>query len=244
MIEWPKYPRTLHLEGSKGIKEPDALPLSSIAGKHLVIEEKMDGSMVSLSFDRSGTLYIRHRNQEATGSEFDLLKSWTASIEMDLLDMLEDRYVMYGEWLFAKHTIFYDQLPHYFLEYDVYDRRNNTWLDITNRNILLDRRHITSAKILLSEKTSVSDIAKFIGPSTYISSIVKENSLMNSPIILKETDLTGLMEGLYIKVEEDGQVVGRYKYIRKEFLDVILNSGTHWKDRPMIINQLASGVKI
>src|SRR5205807_2014548 len=32
---------------------------------------------------------------------------------------LTDRYILYGEWLYAKHTVFYTDLPHYFLEFDI-----------------------------------------------------------------------------------------------------------------------------
>jgi hypothetical protein len=37
----------------------------------------------------------------------------------------------------------------------------------------------------------------------------------------RETDRSVLMEGLYVKVEEDGQVVRRYKYVRADFLTAV-----------------------
>ena len=46
------------------------------------------------------------------------------------------------------------------------------------------------------------------------------------------------MEGLYIKVEENGQVVDRLKFVRPSFLQTILESQTHWLDRPIVPNQL------
>ena len=33
---------------------------------------------------------------------------------------------------------------------------------------------------------------------------------------LKQTDPSGLMEGLYVKVEQDGVVKERYKFVRRE----------------------------
>ncbi|GAA0262184.1 hypothetical protein GCM10009527_067720 [Actinomadura nitritigenes] len=47
------------------------------------------------------------------------------------------------------------------------------------------------------------------------------------------------MEGLYIKVEEDGETVDRYKWVRPGFLTAILDSGTHWQERPIVANGLA-----
>jgi hypothetical protein len=47
------------------------------------------------------------------------------------------------------------------------------------------------------------------------------------------------MEGLYLKVEEGGRVVERYKWVRPEFLQAILDSGEHWADGPIEPNRLA-----
>lgn len=58
--------------------------------------------------------------------------------------------------------------------------------------------------------------------------------------VRSQTDLGGDMEGLYLKVEEDGQVVERYKWVRAGFLQAIVGSGSHWADRPMVVNRLAN----
>jgi DNA-binding Lrp family transcriptional regulator len=50
-----------------------------------------------------------------------------------------------------------------------------------------------------------------------------------------------LMEGLYIKWEEDGIVKGRYKYVRPNFVQTILSYGKHWLDRPSIPNRMKEG---
>ena len=50
------------------------------------------------------------------------------------------------------------------------------------------------------------------------------------------------MEGLYIKVEEDGQVVQRVKYVRSSFLQVVEESKTHWLERPIVPNGLCRSV--
>jgi hypothetical protein len=55
----------------------------------------------------------------------------------------------------------------------------------------------------------------------------------------RETDPSDDAEGLYVKVEEDGRVVERYKWIRASFLTSVVDSGTHWLARPIIPNRLA-----
>jgi hypothetical protein len=39
-------------------------------------------------------------------------------------------------------------------------------------------------------------------------------------------------------------VLGRYKWIRASFLTSVLDSGSHWLNRPIVPNQLASGVEL
>ena len=52
-----------------------------------------------------------------------------------------------------------------------------------------------------------------------------------------------MMEGQYIKVEENGRVVERMKYVRAAFLQCVDFSETHWLDKPIIPNQLACPVE-
>ena len=55
----------------------------------------------------------------------------------------------------------------------------------------------------------------------------------------RETDDSNLMEGLYIKIEEDGQVKERLKYVRPTFTQTVDASQTHWLDRPIVPNGLS-----
>ena len=44
------------------------------------------------------------------------------------------------------------------------------------------------------------------------------------------------MEGLYLKIEENGEVVKRAKFVRASFLQTVEQSGSHWLERPIIPN--------
>ncbi|MFQ7001257.1 MAG: hypothetical protein ACLRRH_08075 [Clostridium sp.] len=52
------------------------------------------------------------------------------------------------------------------------------------------------------------------------------------------------MEGIYIKVENEEEVIDRFKYVRSSFLNTILDSETHWVKRPIIPNRLKEGINI
>ena len=47
--------------------------------------------------------------------------------------MLEDRFILFGEWLYARHSIHYRRLPHYFFEFDIYDKQQEAFLDLDAR---------------------------------------------------------------------------------------------------------------
>src|SRR6185437_2162799 len=144
MNEFYKYPRTQHIEGSgiqKGDEDLDVVPLREFADRFLVVEEKMDGANSALSFASDGRLQLQSRGHYLRGGErekqFHLLKTWAHRYTSELWEVLGERYIMYGEWLYAKHTIFYTDLPHYFMEFDILDKTNLAFLSTARRRDLL-----------------------------------------------------------------------------------------------------------
>jgi hypothetical protein len=109
-----------------------------------------------------------------------------------------------------------------------------------------------SVLVLVSERFDTLDsLRALIGPSRFKSPAwkdrLREDSLARGidwPRTQAQTDLSDQMEGLYVKHEEGGQVVGRYKYVRPEFLQRIGDSDCHWLDRPIIPNLLADSASI
>lgn len=255
-----KYPRTRHIEGSRcqpGDEDLDSIPFRKIANRFIVVEEKVDGANSGISFSPEGELLLQSRGHYLTGGgrekHFNLFKTWANAHSSELWDILKDRYIMYGEWLYAKHTVFYDLLPHYFMEFDIYDKRTNLFLSTDRRREMLKGYpFITSVLVLFEgEINSKKVLADFIGRSHFISDDAKEklkevcaDKGLKAEQILRETDESNLMEGLYIKVEEDGEVKERYKYVRASFLTTVVNSESHWLDRPIIPNLLKDGVDL
>jgi hypothetical protein len=178
---------------------------------------------------------------------FHLFKTWANRYVSELRAVLTDRYLMYGEWVYARHTIFYTDLPHYFLEFDIYDKVTGQFMDTESRRRFLDPLpFVVSVKVLQEGSVdSLAALARLIGPSHFIApdhrqrlrEICRERNL-DADQVLRESDPTGLMEGLYIKVEEGGIVRERYKYVRASFLTAVLDSGSHWLSRPIIPNGL------
>lgn len=248
-----KYPRTKHLEGSrlqKGDEDLSQVPFIDILGKYIVIEEKVDGANSAISFSEDGELLLQSRGHYLTGGyrerHFDLLKQWASIHQNEFFKVLGTRYVMYGEWLYAKHSVYYDLLPHYFMEFDVFDKVDKVFLSTKRRMELLKALPVESVKVLADGKFyKESDVLKYLGNSNFISEKHLDNLSQACDVLsidkekcLKETDNSRLMEGLYIKVEENGVVVERVKYVRYSFLQTVVESGTHWLDRPIVPNKL------
>jgi hypothetical protein len=259
MLTIQKYPHTRHLEGSRlqpGDEDADSVPFARLAGRFLVVEEKLDGSNAGLRFDGAGRLWLQSRGHFLTGGgrekHFHLFKQWAHVHAAAFWGALGSRYALYGEWLYAKHTVFYDQLPHYFLEFDVLDTHAGDFLSTERRRALLKGLPLVSVPVLRTGTVrSPAELAALVGPSLYKGPSWREHLTEDGAAcglgperVWKETDPTDLMEGLYVKVEEGGRVAERYKYVRASFLTAVRDSGTHWLKRPVVPNRLRDGVDL
>lgn len=253
-----KYPRTPHLEGSRlqpGDEDLSQIRFSEIAGRYLVVEEKCDGANSAISFSKNGELLLQSRGHYLTGGyrerHYNLMKQWANTHRDAFYQVLGSRYIMYGEWMYAKHTVFYDALPHYFLEFDIFDRVYGIFLDTPSRKKMTEQMPVVSVPVLAEGIfTEQEKLLALLGRSSYISEkhiqcLQKVSAGMGLDVQrqCRETDASDAMEGLYIKKEEGGQVVSRMKYVRASFLQCVDVSETHWLDRPIVPNQLAVPVE-
>src|ERR1041385_7403081 len=203
MIPILKYPRTPHISGSRmqsGDEDIKVVARETLKDTSLVIEEKLDGSNCGISFAPNNALILQSRGHVLTGGprerQFDLLKRWATHHIGALRAILGHRYVMYGEWLYARHTIPYDRLTHYFLEFDILDRESGDFLDTPTRRKLLNGGPVRSVPLLGEAPSGLIDT--YVGKSLYSSG--------------------EMMEGLYLKKEDGGKVVERFKCVRTDFL--------------------------
>ncbi len=260
--ELAKYPRTPHLQGSryqpgdKGVPTP----YKALAGRFLVVETKLDGANTATSFSEGAELLLQSRghylNLDAlSGREraFAAFKRWSRAHEGSLLGVLGDRYVMYGEFMHAKHSLYYDALAHVFCEFDIWDRSREVFLDTRSRHELLAPAPVVSVPVLYAGTAppSYQDLVEMIAPSVARTPAWRETfedevrlQGLDLKLCWKQTDRSDLDEGLYIKVEDEGKTIDRYKLVRSDFVQTILDSGSHHSTRPIIPNRLRHGVDI
>jgi RNA ligase len=254
-----KYPRTQHLQGSRlqpGDEDLEQVAFESIRGRHVVIEEKVDGANAGLRFADDGRVLLQSRGHFLTGGprerHFALFKTWASAHQRDLFEALGTRFVMYGEWLYARHTVFYDRLPHYLMEFDILDTETGDFLSTHARAARLAGLPIAPVRVLYEGPAqSIEHLRSLLGRTAFktdgwrdrLDLVAREHKL-DPAKVRAETDAHDAMEGLYLKVEEKGRVVARYKFIRPSFVTAVLDSGSHWLDRPIVPNQLADGVDL
>jgi len=118
-----KYQSTPFLPSSPG-NEPNDINLTTLepfVNQPLIVSVKMDGSNVCLSKDG-----IAARNGDlANHPQFSLLKEMFAN---QWKGLIPDGIQIFGEWLFAKHSIFYDNLDSYLQVFGVYDQQQEMHL--------------------------------------------------------------------------------------------------------------------
>lgn len=238
--EFVKYPRTPHLFGSKGTDDDkhlgEAESLRFLADESLIVEEKIDGTNVGIHFTTGGKMSLQCRGHlitEGMHPQYDLFKQWAVVKRPFLEARIGDRFILFGEWVYARHSVYYRRLPHYFFEFDVYDKEAGAFLSLDRRMDLLEGAEIQTVPVLHRGASDRERLGALIGPSLF-------DSRFEDPTTGR-TD--GIMEGLYLRTEAGGVVTGRAKFVRPEFVEKVKQS-THWQYQAMTPNHLSEGAEL
>jgi atypical dual specificity phosphatase len=225
-----KFPRTTHLLNLGAASDDDVvatdLPTNVKLGSRVVITEKVDGANVgfSLSSDRSVVVQNRSHYVNPTSHEqFKKLGTWVEEHRAGLYEILDrdahfpERYVLFGEWLAATHSILYTKLLDIFLAFDLYDRNTGTWADRGTISGLLQLTGIQMVPL-------VSETQGIVPSEQELRSLVQQESKFYN----------GRVEGIYIKVEDKGKVLSRGKVVRSDFIA----GNEHWTKGIIRLNKL------
>src|SRR5262249_43029788 len=154
--------------------------------------------------------YLQSRGHFLSGGvrekHFNLFKQWAGAHSWPLFERLGERYAVFGEWLYAKHTVFYDALPHYWMEFDVVDLTSGDFLSTQRRRELLEGLPVGSVPVLYEgPATTLDDLIGLIGPSLYKTPAWRDTLVtacaeqgIGREQAWKETDESDSSEGLYV----------------------------------------------
>ena len=123
-----KYPKTYRI----------LVPQVSTRGKHYLSDadtkKLLNGNVtISEKMDGANTAVIRHKDYfklQKRGSlvdvsehkQFNMFKAWS-QLNYDKLLQIPKDTILYGEFCWAKHTVYYDLLPDWFLAFAWWDRK-------------------------------------------------------------------------------------------------------------------------
>lgn len=218
-----KFPHTPHLLWlGEGIPREDKILSTGEARAFLdgpvIVEEKVDGANLGLSVANDGRVRAQSRgNYLAPGrshAQWSLLWPWLAQREEALAKELGSELMLFGEWVYALHTVAYNGLPAWFLAFDVYEPKNDRFWSVEKRNTLADKLGIKTVPEVFHGRLTLNQVAGLLGAS-----------LIGAP----------RMEGLYLRREKGGYLQQRAKVVGAEFKQQIEQ---HWTRRALVANRL------
>ncbi len=141
--------------------KPRASPSKAKTGKGgclVAMEEKVDGANLGISLSaRDLSFKVQNRSHyidSKTHRQFGQLDVWLAEHSKGLFDLLGDepgRYVLFGEWLYACHSIEYTRLPDYFLAFDIFDHNEGRFFSWRERNKRLEGTGIKTVRLIAED---------------------------------------------------------------------------------------------
>lgn len=130
-----KFPRIPHLPWSPGATSDDKMltDVSCFEGQEIVVMDKMDGENTTVYPD--GYCHAR-----STDSAHHPSRSWMKSFVPTFAHQIPEGHRICGENLFAYHSVYYHNLPSYFLVFAIYDEKNNSlpWDEVESICQILD----------------------------------------------------------------------------------------------------------
>lgn len=136
-----KYPRTPHLPFSLGATDDDKIlkSTSHFNDKLVVITEKMDGENTSIYND-----YYHARSIDSKHKDYHsyLLANILPAVQYQI----PDSYRICGEYLYAKHSIAYENLESYFLAFSIWN--GNTCLSWSDFESLCEEWGLKTVPVL------------------------------------------------------------------------------------------------
>lgn len=190
-----------------------------LAGE-VVVEEKMDGANVGIIRHKRGFHLQKRGSLMATGEheQFGFFYNWAYRQNYEKIMEIPMHHIIYGELLYAVHSLYYDQLPDYFLAFDVWTGQR--WMGYDERNELCQKLGFHQVPFIARDSFGVSDLHMLISDK----SAYGEKS-----------------EGIVVKRYRKNDYL-RGKIVKAEFIKH-LEEDDHWMNKIVKRNKLALDVK-
>ncbi len=220
-MDFFKFPRTPHLFVIPGVSVRDDKVMTpqeseEFLSSPVIVEEKVDGANIGISFNDAGELQFQNRGNYVTYDthpQFKLLTEWGYERYELLKNALSHQYILFGEWCYLAHSIHYTKLPDWFIGFDVFEKATGRFLSVERRNAILQDGQISSVPLIFKGQTDKAKLLK----------------LLNTPSRLSDEPI----EGVYVRRDAAGYLCNRAKIVRAGFIQMI---DTHWMHKKIVYN--------
>lgn len=213
----PEYPSTLHLPwkpNSKGDRiAPEEYASWIFKSPFTSIQEKIDGANCGMTY-LNGHPVVRNRTkilrkgQELKNpslAQFASSWNWMHEHKSNFSKLAEHGpYSVYGEWMIQQHGMEYDQLPDWFIAYDIYDWEVKEYIDPQKCSIILKECGFEHIPMSWYGDPQLEKPLKY--------EFIEEIANMKSWYSSKET-----REGVIVKCSDGEFVTRKFKMVRQGF---------------------------
>lgn len=217
MSEFFRFPNTPHLLWlGQGLPRDDKIlsnqEIATLLQDEVLIEEKLDGANLGISLDNQNELRAQNRGQylpQPFSGQFSRLNSWLGQHGETLKQTLTPELILFGEWCAARHSLDYNQLPDWFLLFDVYDRKAGKFWSVERRNALAQALNFTTVPLLKRTRITCDQLVQLLDDT--------QSRYRN-----------GKVEGIVIRSDSPLWCENRAKLVNREFVQAIED---HWRSR-------------
>lgn len=217
-----KYPRTYHLPFSQVITSDDKrmTDVSGLLNTQVVFSDKMDGSNVCLT---NKECFARSHSKQPAHQSFSLLKAMHAKLKHKIPENTQ----VFCEYLFARHTVPYYNLPSYLMVIGVRDLPTMMWLSNVDAQRMI-------SKIGLKMVPIVGD-----GSGVSIFKTEKELKDMVFKLLKIPSVYSTYKEGIVVRVTKQFHTNDFKKYVGKMVSKKFKpDKDKHWKYKKIEKNRL------
>lgn len=224
MSDFFRFPHTPHIDwlgdgmprDDKVLTEPE---IEALLAQPIRVEEKLDGANLGISLRATGELRAQNRGQyllEPFAGQFSRLNSWLGQHQYALCDNLQSDWIVFGEWCAARHSLDYDNLPDWFVVFDVYDRTEQKFWSCARRNALAEKLGLAVVPTLYQGAATLPELKELLA---HASSRYRE----------------GNPEGIVMRQDSELWCEARAKLVRADFAQSIEE---HWRSRAIEWNDV------
>lgn len=218
-----KFPSTPHLALIGEVKVRDDKVMSEFERNNflqyeIVVEEKVDGANLGISFDKEGNIRVQNRGAYLplqSSGQWKKLNAWLLPRTKALFEQITDHYILFGEWCYAQHSVVYNLLPDWFLGFDIYEKSTSRFFSCAVRDEFFQKIGISQVPQIGCGRFTLPELSKLLSKSRF----------GDKPA-----------EGIYLRHDQGDHLVQRAKLVRPAFIQAVEQ---HWSRSGIKPNRLA-----